>query len=84
MLEKPSINDLTKITGESRYTTALIVAKRARQIADKRIRLESDDIRDCVELATYEFANGETKLVDEELEDTANDEVVEENDDIIE
>ena len=58
MLEKPSINKLTEVTGESRYTTALLVSKRARQIADKRVRLESDDISDCVEAATQEILNG--------------------------
>ncbi len=67
MLEKPSINELTNVTGESRYTTALLVAKRARQIADKRLRLESDDIRDCVELATNEIACGDSKIVNEEV-----------------
>ncbi len=67
MLEKTSINELTNVTGESRYTTALLVAKRARQIADKRLRLESDDIRDCVELATNEIACGDSKIVNEEV-----------------
>ncbi|MEG0073443.1 MAG: DNA-directed RNA polymerase subunit omega [Clostridia bacterium] len=63
MLEKPSINTITDKVGENRYVTALLVAKRARAIAAKRIEVESDDITDCVEIATNEVVNGETRIV---------------------
>lgn len=62
MLEKPSINELAKKTGENRYSTALLIAKRARQIADKRTRTESEDIRDCVDIATHEVYEDKVKM----------------------
>lgn len=62
MLAKPSITELIEKTGASRYVTTLAIAKRARQIATKRIEEDDSNIEDAVQVATMEVENNETIL----------------------
>lgn len=54
MLSKPNAEELMSKVG-SRYDVALAVAKRARQIADKRIMSQDGSIADAVNLAAIEI-----------------------------
>lgn len=54
MLSKPNVEELMPKVG-SRYDVALAVAKRARQIAEKRIESQDGCITDTVNLATKEI-----------------------------
>jgi len=54
MLSKPNAEELMSKVG-SRYDVALAVAKRARQIADKRVASQDGSIEDAVNLAAMEI-----------------------------
>lgn len=54
MLSKPNVEELMGKVG-SRYDVALAVAKRARQIADKRLTSQDGCISDAVNLASIEI-----------------------------
>lgn len=70
MLEKPTIDELIKKSGKNSYETSLLLAKRARQIVDKRVETDSDEILDPVEVAINELMDGDIEFVDkEELEE---------------
>jgi len=57
MLSDPSVSDLMSKVG-NRYEVSLAVSKRARQIAAKRLREESMDISDTVDIAAKEIESG--------------------------
>lgn len=61
MLSKPNVEELMPKVG-SRYDVALSVAKRARQISDKRLTSQDGSIEDAVDLAAKEI-DGETVVV---------------------
>lgn len=54
MLSKPNVEELMDKVG-SRYDVALAVAKRARQISDKRVISQDGCISDAVNLAAMEI-----------------------------
>ncbi len=54
MLSKPNVEELMCKVG-SRYDVALAVAKRARQIADKRLTNQDGCITDAVNVASNEI-----------------------------
>ena len=54
MLSKPNVEELMKKVG-SRYDVALSVAKRARQISEKRVNCQDACISDAVNLAATEI-----------------------------
>lgn len=66
MLAEPTIDKILEKSGKSRYQTALLLAKRAREIAAKRLETDSDDIVDPVEVATYELVNGDIEFLDKD------------------
>lgn len=66
MLAEPTIDKILEKSGKSRYQTALLIAKRAREIAAKRLETDSDDIVDPVEVATYELVNGDIEFLDKD------------------
>ena len=83
MLAKPSANDVMPKVG-TRYEVAVAVAKRARQIAERRIEEGDPDITDAVDVATKEIAEDKIK-VEKESQDVVNqDIIVEDEEDIIE
>lgn len=53
----PSINDLLKKV-DSRYTLAMVIAKRARQLVDGAPKLVDTDSDKPVTIATYELYEG--------------------------
>ena len=61
MLSKPSVGDLEEKIG-NRYEVSLAVAKRARQIAKRRLEEGSEDISDTVDSATKEIESGKTEV----------------------
>lgn len=67
MLAKPSVNDIMGKIG-TRYEVALAVAKRARQISNKRIEEGDPDISDPVDVASKEIDSGKVVLVNKEQE----------------
>jgi len=78
MLAKPCVNDIMGKIG-TRYEVALAVAKRARQIANRRIEEGDPDISDPVDVASKEIDNGKvvvTKNI-QELKDVIIDDVEE-------
>ena len=58
MLSKPNIKEIMPKVG-NRYESALAIAKRARYIENRRIVEGSRDIRDAVDVAANEIADGE-------------------------
>ncbi len=66
MLAEPTIDKILEKSGKSRYETALLIAKRAREISAKRLETDSDEILDPVEVATYELMNGDIEFVDKD------------------
>ena len=83
MLAKPSVNEVMPKVG-TRYELAVAVAKRARQIADKRIEEGDPDITDAVDIATKEIAEDKIKVEKEETGVVNQDIIVEDEEDIIE
>lgn len=70
MLSKPNVEELMPKVG-SRYDVAIAVAKRARQIADKRLMSQDGCIKDPVDLAAKEIAEDVvivTKKIQTEIE----------------
>lgn len=68
MLSKPSVGDLEGKFG-NRYEVSLAVAKRARQIAKKRLEEGSENISDTVDVASKEFEEGKTVMEINKSED---------------
>ena len=60
MLSKPNVEELMSKVG-SRYDVALSVAKRARQISEKRLTSQDGCIADAVNMASVEI--DENKVV---------------------
>ena len=58
MLSKPNVKEIMPKVG-NRYESALAIAKRARYIENRRIVEGSSDIRDAVDVAANEIADGE-------------------------
>ncbi len=58
MLSDPNVREIMPKVG-NRYESALAIAKRARYIENRRIVEGSNDIRDAVDVAAKEIANGE-------------------------
>jgi len=83
MLAKPSVNDVMPKVG-TRYELAVAVAKRARQIQERRIEEGDPDITDAVDVATKEIAEDKVKVEKELTEVVNQDIIVEDADDIIE
>lgn len=69
MLSSPNALDIMPKVG-SRYEVALATSKRARQIADRRIKTEDLDITDPVDIASKELAEGTTVVEKEEIKET--------------
>ena len=83
MLAKPSVNDVMPKVG-TRYELAVAVAKRARQIQERRIEEGDPDITDTVDVATKEIAEDKVKVGKEVVEVVNQDIIVEDTNDIIE
>ena len=83
MLAKPSVNEVMKKVG-TRYEVALAVAKRARQISNKRIEEGDPDITDAVDVATREIDEGKILVNKEQVDIINNDIIVEDSEDIVE
>mgnify|MGYP004521344327 CR=1 FL=1 len=72
MLSKPNVKEIMPKVG-NRYESALAIAKRARYIENRRIVEGSSDIRDAVDVAANEIADGKVlvkkdgEYVDKEL-----------------
>ena len=83
MLAKPGVKETACKVG-TRYETAIAVAKRARQIAERRIEEGDPDITDTVDVATREIAEDKVKVGKEVVEVVNQDIIVEDTNDIIE
>ena len=83
MLAKPSVNEVMPKVG-TRYELAIAVAKRARQIAERRIEEGDPDITDAVDVATREIAEDKVKVEKEATVVVNQDIIVEDEEDIIE
>ena len=83
MLAKPSVNEVMPKVG-TRYELAIAVAKRARQIAERRIEQGDPDITDAVDIATREIAEDKVKVEKESAAVVNQDIIVEDEEDIIE
>lgn len=59
MLSNPGVGDLSEKVG-NRYQISLAVAKRARQIAKRRLNNGSEEITDPVDVASKEISTGKT------------------------
>ena len=83
MLAKPSVNEVMPKVG-TRYELAIAVAKRARQIAERRIEEGDPDITDAVDIATREIAEDRIKVEKETTDEVVNqDIIVEDEEDLI-
>lgn len=76
MLEKPNVIELMPKVG-SRYDVVLAVSKRARNIADRRIKNGDDDISDPVDVAANELSEDKVQVVSEETIQDATNEIEE-------
>lgn len=74
MLSKPGVKETVGKVG-TRYETAVAVAKRARQIANKRIEEGDPDISETVDVATKEIAEDKIK-VEKRSEEVVNQDVI--------
>ena len=83
MLAKPSVNEVMPKVG-TRYELAIAVAKRARQIAERRIEQGDPDITDAVDIATREIAEDKVKVEKESAAVVNQDIIVEDEQDIVE
>ena len=83
MLAKPSVNEVMPKVG-TRYELAIAVAKRARQIAERRIEEGDPDITDAVDVATREIAEDKVRVEKESTAVVNQDIIVEDEEDIIE
>ena len=72
MLSYPNVKEIMPKAG-NRYEAALCIAKRARYIENRRMVEGSNDIRDAVDIAAKEIADGDVlikkdgKYVDKEM-----------------
>ena len=82
MLAKPSVNDVMPKVG-TRYELAVAVAKRARQIAERRIEEGDPDITDAVDVATREIAEDKV-IVQKETAEVVNQDIIVEDEEIVE
>ena len=83
MLAKPSVDEVMPKVG-TRYELAIAVAKRARQIAERRIEEGDPDITDAVDIATREIAENKVRVEKEASEAVVNqDIIVEDEQDIV-
>lgn len=82
MLAKPSVNDVMPKVG-TRYELAIAVAKRARQIAERRIEEGDPDITDAVDVATREIAEDKV-IVQKETAEVVNQDIIVEDEEIVE
>ena len=82
MLAKPSVNEVMPKVG-TRYELAIAVAKRARQIAERRIEEGDPDITDAVDVATREIAE-DIVTVQKETAEVVNQDIIVEDEDIVE
>lgn len=83
MLAKPSVNEVMPKVG-TRYELAIAVAKRARQIAERRIEEGDPDITDAVDIATREIAEDKIKVEKEATDEVVNqDIIVEDEEDLV-
>lgn len=84
MLAKPSVNEVMPKVG-TRYELAIAVAKRARQIAERRIEEGDPDITDAVDIATREIAEDKVRVEKEAADAVVNqDIIVEDEEEVIE
>ena len=84
MLAKPSVNEVMPKVG-TRYELAIAVAKRARQIAERRIEEGDPDITDAVDIATREIAEDKVRVEKEATDAVVNqDIIVEDQEDFVE
>jgi len=84
MLAKPSVDEVMPKVG-TRYELAIAVAKRARQIAERRIEEGDPDITDAVDIATREIAEDKVRVEKEAADAVVNqDIIVEDEEDIVE
>ena len=82
MLAKPSVNEVMPKVG-TRYELAIAVAKRARQISERRIEEGDPDITDAVDIATKEIAEDKIKVQKQETE-VVNQDIIVEDEEIVE
>lgn len=82
MLAKPSVDEVMPKVG-TRYELAIAVAKRARQIAERRIEEGDPDITDTVDIATREIAEDKVRVEKEATNAVVNQDIIVE-DEIIE
>lgn len=75
MLAKPSVNEVMPKVG-TRYELAIAVAKRARQIAERRIEEGDPDITDAVDIATREIAEDKIKVEKEATDEVVNQDII--------
>ena len=75
MLAKPSVDEVMPKVG-TRYELAIAVAKRARQIAERRIEEGDPDITDAVDIATREIAEDKVKVEKEATEAVVNQDII--------
>lgn len=84
MLAKPSVDEVMPKVG-TRYELAIAVAKRARQIAERRIEEGDPDITDAVDIATREIAEDKVRVEKEATDAVVNqDIIVQDEEDIVE
>ncbi len=84
MLAKPSVDEVMPKVG-TRYELAIAVAKRARQIAERRIEEGDPDITDAVDIATREIAEDKVKVEKEAADAVVNQDIIVEDEvDIVE
>lgn len=82
MLAKPSVNEVMPKVG-TRYELAIAVAKRARQISERRIEEGDPDITDAVDIATKEIAEDKIKVAKQAAE-VVNQDIIVEDEEIVE
>lgn len=75
MLAKPSVDEVMPKVG-TRYELAIAVAKRARQIAERRIEEGDPDITDAVDIATREIAEDKVRVEKEATEAVVNQDII--------
>lgn len=61
MLSDPNVVQITPKIG-NRYESAVIIAKRAREIEKRRVETGDRDITDAVDVASKEIANGDVLI----------------------
>lgn len=61
MLSNPNVSQIMPKVG-NRYESALAIAKRARNIEAARIAQNDPDIKDAVDIAAQEIADGKVKV----------------------